>query len=150
MKSIFDPAAVDEFVARIETLRSETPPRWGRMNAAQMLAHNSVIFESVRSGSYPKMNPLARWIVNRMIRGMVLGDRPYRRNSRTAPGWAVSDPRDLAVEKARFVENMRAVHALGRSHFEGKSNPTFGVLTADEWNRVFCKHLDYHLEQFGV
>lgn len=150
MQSIFDPAGVDAFVARIESLSPDSRPQWGRMNAAQMLAHNSVIFESVRTGDYPQMNPVARWIVARLIRGMVIGDRPYRRNSRTAPDWVVSDPRDLAAEKARIIENLRAVHALGRSHFEGKSNPTFGTLSADQWSTLFLKHLDYHLGQFRV
>jgi hypothetical protein len=150
VNSLFEQPGVDELLARIELLRPDLRPQWGKMNAAQMLAHNSLIFESVRFDSYPKMNPLMRWIVNRMIRGTVLGDRPYRHNSRTAPGWDVSDPHDFEKEKGRIVENLRAVHALGAAHFEGKRNPTFGVLTAAEWNRVFVKHLDYHLGQFGV
>lgn len=150
MMSIFDPAGVSHFVARVERLRPDSTARWGRMNAAQMLAHNSLIFESVLTGHYPRMNPVMRWIAARLIRGFVLGNRPYRRNSPTAPDWVVSDGRDLVTEQARIVTNLRAVHALGRSHFKGKANPTFGVLSADEWNTLFLKHLDHHLEQFGV
>lgn len=150
MPSIFDPMTIDAYVARVESLRPDTAPLWGRMNAAQMLAHNSAIFESVRTGRYPKMNPVVRWLVGRMIRPMVIGDRPYRHNSPTAPAWVVSDPRDLAREQARIVENLRAIHALGRDHFEGKANPTFGALTAEQWSRLFLKHLDYHLGQFGA
>lgn len=150
MQSIFDPTTVESFVGRIQSLRPDTAPVWGRMNAAQMLAHNSAIFESVRTGNYPKMNPIMRWLVAGMIRPMVIGDRPYRRSSQTAPAWVISDPRDLAKEQARIIENLRAVHALGRDHFEGKPNPTFGVLTSEQWSRLFLKHLDYHLGQFGA
>ncbi len=148
--SIFDPAGVDRFVARVESLRPDSAPRWGRMNAAQMLAHNSLIFESVRTGNYPRMNPVMRWIVARLIRGVVIGNRPYPRNSRTAPDWVVSDRRDLVAEQARIVENLQAVHALGRRHFEGKANPTFGVLSAEEWSTLLLKHLNHHLQQFGA
>jgi len=148
--NIFQQDGVDELSRRIDALEPETRPQWGQMNAAQMLAHNSLIFEGVRNEDYPKMNPIMRWVVSRMIRGMVIGEKPYRKNSRTAPGWAVSDQRDLENEKARILENIQAIHQLGASKFEGKKNPTFGTLSAQEWNCLFCKHLDYHLEQFGT
>ncbi len=150
MHSIFDQKAVDDFVARIETLKPDTRAKWGKMDAAQMLAHNSLIFESARNDTYPTMNPILRWIVSRMIRSMVIGDKPYMKKARTAPAWAVSDPKDLEKEKTRMRENLQAVHDLGAGHFEGKSNPTFGTLTSAEWSRLFLKHLDYHLEQFGA
>ena len=150
MHSIFDPAGVEVFAARIESLRPESSPLWGKMNAAQMLAHNSLIFEGARFDTYPTVNPVMRFLVGKMLRGYVIGDRPYRRNTRTVPVWVVSDPRDLEKERTRILENLRAVHDLGASHFEGKRNPTFGVLTAAEWSRLFCKHLDHHLLQFGV
>ena len=39
---------------------------------------------------------------------------------------------------------------LGASHFEGKESHSFGNLTSSEWNNMFYKHLNHHLEQFGV
>ena len=148
--NIFDPTERDALLTRIDALRADTQPQWGKMNAAQMLAHNSLVFEGALNDSYPTMNPVMRWIVSKMIRGMVIGDRPYRKNSRTVPAWVVADERDFEKEKVRIIGNIQRVHDLGTSHFEGKHNPTFGALSAHEWNRVFVKHLDYHLGQFGV
>lgn len=148
--NVFDAGERDALIARIDTLQAETRPRWGKMNAAQMLAHNSLIFEGALNDTYPTMNPVLRWVVSRLIRGAVIGDRPYIKNSRTVPAWVVADPRDFEKEKDRLLGNIARVHELGPSHFEGKHNPTFGRLTAAEWNRVFIKHLDYHLDQFGV
>jgi hypothetical protein len=147
---IFQRGGVDELTRRIDALEPDTRPQWGKMYAAQMLAHNSLVFEGVRKEDYPKMNPIMRWMISRMIRGMVVGDKPYKRNSRTAPDWVVSDPHDFEQEKARILENIQAIHQLGASKFEGKKNPTFGTLNSQEWSRLFCKHLDYHLEQFGA
>ncbi len=50
-----------------------------------------------------------------------------------------------AERDARIIEILSAIHALGRDHFEGKSNPTFGALTSEQWSRLFLKHQDYCL-----
>jgi hypothetical protein len=42
------------------------------------------------------------------------------------------------------------VASLGKEHFEGKESLSFGPMTAQEWNNLFYKHLDHHLNQFGV
>lgn len=148
--NIYDAGERDALLARVGALTAETRPLWGKMNAAQMLAHNSLIFEGALNDTYPTMNPVLRFLVAGMIRRMVVGDKPYKKNLRTIPVWVVADPRDFEKEKARITQNIERVHELGASHFEGKRNPTFGPLTAAEWNRVFVKHLDHHLGQFGV
>ena len=33
---------------------------------------------------------------------------------------------------------------------DGRESLSFGPLTAVEWNGLFSKHLDHHLQQFGV
>ena len=39
---------------------------------------------------------------------------------------------------------------LDSNYFNNKENHSFGRLTKEEWNRMFYKHLDHHLKQFGV
>jgi hypothetical protein len=41
MKNLFEPAAVNEITDRMAHLRPDSERRWGKMNAAQMLAHCS-------------------------------------------------------------------------------------------------------------
>jgi hypothetical protein len=41
MKSLFEPAAVNEIMNRMARLRSDSERQWGQMDVAQMLAHCS-------------------------------------------------------------------------------------------------------------
>jgi ectoine hydroxylase-related dioxygenase (phytanoyl-CoA dioxygenase family) len=54
------------------------------------------------------------------------------------------------AEKERLIGFIRQVQALGAQHFDGKESHSFGVLNSKEWNNMFYKHLNHHLEQFGV
>ena len=54
------------------------------------------------------------------------------------------------TEKARMIAYIEKTFAEGTAGFEGKENMTFGKLSARQWNTMFSKHLDHHLQQFGV
>ena len=43
-----------------------------------------------------------------------------------------------------------SVQTLGAAHHDGRENRSFGVLTTTEWNNLYAKHLEHHLQQFGV
>ncbi len=146
----FEPATAESLLARIDRLQPDTPPRWGRMNAAQMLAHNSVAFEMVYTDRHPQPGPLMRWMLRTFIKGGVVGPKPYPHNARTAPAFVVADERVFAAEKERLVAFIRRAVDEGPQAFEGRESPSFGPLTAAEWSTLFEKHLDHHLQQFGV
>jgi hypothetical protein len=81
---------------------------------------------------------------------MVVGDKPYPKNSPTAPEMKVITRRDFNKEKQKLIEYIQKTQELGEKHFDGKESLSFGVLTKHEWNNLFYKHLDHHLSQFGV
>lgn len=154
MENIFDRNVCDAHIARINKLTAETRPHWGKMNAAQMLAHVSKPYEMVcdpdYTATYKRPNALARFLLKSFLKPIVVGPKPYARNSRTAPEFVVADERVLDVERKRLIGNINQVQAWGAKHFEGKDNHSFGAMTAQEWNALFAKHLDHHLRQFGV
>jgi hypothetical protein len=39
LPNIFSQPVADDTIQRINTLRSDTPAQWGKMNVSQMLAH---------------------------------------------------------------------------------------------------------------
>jgi hypothetical protein len=80
----------------------------------------------------------------------VVNETPYKRNSRTAPQFLIQETKDFAAEKSRLLGFIRKTRDLGEAHFDNKSYPSFGPMTAKEWNNMFAKHLDHHLQQFGV
>ena len=153
-KNIFDRAVSEELIERIERITPATPPQWGKMNAAQMLAHCSKPYDTLYDAEYQKRyephTGFMRFLLNLLVKPLVVGPKPYKPNTNTAPSYMVKDERELATERAKLIGYLNKVQALGRSEFEGKLSYSFGPLTADQWNTLFYKHLDHHLRQFGV
>ena len=154
MDNIFDRAVCDAHIARVRKLTADTRPQWGKMNAAQMLAHVGKPYEMVCDPNYAathkRPNGLVRFLLKRFLKPIVVGPKPYKQNSGTAPDFVVKDQRDLEVERKRLIDYIDHVQRLGAQHFDGKDNHSFGVMSAQEWNNLFAKHLDHHLRQFGV
>ena len=154
MNNIFDRTTCDSYIARIGRLTVDTRPQWGKMNSAQMLAHVCKPYEMVcdpnYSATHKRPNGIVRFLLKRFLKPIVVGPKPYAKNSRTAPEFIVADERVLETERKRLFGYMGQVQAWGATHFEGKDNHSFGVMTAPEWNNLFAKHLAHHLAQFGV
>jgi hypothetical protein len=47
VRNIFLPETIAETLARVDQLNADSNPVWGKMNAAQMLAHCAVAYEMV-------------------------------------------------------------------------------------------------------
>lgn len=150
MKNIFDPKDVASIIERINQLTPDTERQWGTMTPAQMLAHVSVAYEMVYTDKHPKANFLVRFMLKLFVKNTVVGEKPYKRNNPTASAFVIKDDRDFEVEKKRLIGFIRQTQELGASHFDGKENLNFGKLSVKEWNILFFKHLDHHLQQFGI
>jgi hypothetical protein len=80
----------------------------------------------------------------------VVSEKPYAKNGRTAPQFLIVDEKDFQTEKKILVDYIKKTQELGTTYFEGKESHSFGKLSSIEWNNSFFKHLNHHLEQFGV
>lgn len=151
---IFSRPVVDRLIARITRLTPEARPQWGKMNVAQMLAHASKPYDTLYDAEYQRKYPphtgFMRFLLKLLVKPLVVGPKPYKPNTRTAPSYVVADERELRRERDKLVGYLNTVQGVGRGAFEGKPSYSFGPLTADEWNVLFYKHLDHHLRQFGV
>lgn len=150
MQNIFDPSTTSELIARIESLKPDSQPLWGKMSVDQMLAHCSVAYEMAYTDKHPKPNALMRFLLKTFVKTGVVNEKPYPKNARTAPVFIIADRRDFEKEKNQLIDYLKKTQELGAQHFEGKESPSFGPMTAQEWNNLFYKHLDHHLTQFGV
>ena len=148
--NIFTKQVSEQVVNRINVLTSETKPQWGTMSVSQMLAHCCVAYELIYDNIHPKPNAFTKFMVKLFAKKIVTGDAPYKRNSRTAPMFVMTDDKDFDKEKKRLVDYITKTQELGEGHFDGKESHSFGNLTKREWNNLFYKHLDHHLSQFGV
>jgi hypothetical protein len=144
MKSLWQDDARDEIVGRIRRLSAEGKPKWGRMNASQMLAH---IADQIRMG---------------------LGDIPARRGSGPTSFWpmnyliihvlpwphgAKAPHEAFTTRPAAWDADREAVVALIERFRERKAqqqwpeHPLFGKMSGRDWATLSYKHLN---RQFGV
>ncbi|NNE76060.1 MAG: DUF1569 domain-containing protein [Pricia sp.] len=150
MKNIFDPADSQELIDRIDALDPDTQNLWGKMNVAQMLAHCNVAYDLTYTDKYPKPKGIKKFMIKLFAKHIVVGPKPYKKNMRTAPEFLVTDEKDFKREKKRLIDHIKKTQELGAEHFHNKDSHAFGPLTTKEWNTLFYKHLDHHLQQFGV
>jgi len=151
MKNLYDPAAAEEIKARMASLRPDSPRQWGKMNAAQMLAHCVISMEWGLGARIPQPAPWPVRILGRFVKPFALGnDQPLRKNSPTAKELIIPDERDLAAERERLNGLIERFIAVGPKGCTTHPHTFFGRLTPEQWAILMYKHLDHHLRQFGV
>nr|WP_321227450.1 DUF1569 domain-containing protein [uncultured Psychroserpens sp.] len=150
MTNIFDQKETETVINRINNLSVETKPKWGKMSVDQMLAHCNVAYEMVYEDIHPKPKGLKKMLVKLLIKPYVTTEKPYKKNGQTAPQFIVKNSKDFELEKERLINYLEKTQSLGASHFDNKESHSFGKLTTNEWNNLFYKHINHHLNQFGV
>lgn len=148
--NIFTKEVSDEVIQRINNLKPDTKPVWGKMNASQMLAHCNVPYEFVFDNIHKKPGALMKFIIKLVAKNKIVGEEAFGRNLKTGPQFIIADSKNFESEKLRLINYINKTQQLGENEFENKESATLGVLTKTEWNNMFYKHLDHHLTQFGV
>lgn len=150
MKNVFNPQTSTELVDRINKLTPNSERKWGKMTVAQMLAHCSVTYEFVYEDIHPLPNPIMRLLLKLFVKNSVVNEVPYKKNLKTAPEFIIKETKDFETEKNRLINYIKRTQELGEKYFDNKESRSFGKLSVTEWNNMFYKHLDHHLQQFGV
>ena len=121
MKNIFTPEVSNEVIERINKLSPDKVPQWGKMSADQMLAHCNVAYGFVFTPEkFQKPGPVKKFLLKTFLKKFVVGEQPYKINSRTSPDFLIQNRRNFEEEKLLLVENIQKVQRLGKDHFEGK------------------------------
>jgi hypothetical protein len=118
------------------------------MNPAQALAHCSTAMEMAVGKIHPPRMFIGR-ILGPLVKRKVLAG-PMSRNAPTAKILVVADQRDLAAERERLRSLVAHFAAAGPQGCTTHPHVFFGNLTPDEWAALMYKHVDHHLQQFGV
>jgi hypothetical protein len=101
MHSLFDPADRDSVLERLALLQPGAARQWGKMGAAQMLAHCSIAME-MATGHEPRKQKLIGKILGPFVKASLLGEKPFSKNSPTDPAFVVIDEKDFEAEKDRL------------------------------------------------
>lgn len=140
-------------LARLHRLSPTATPRWGRLDAPQMLAHLSDAARlALGELTAPAQNRgVARVLRHAPAKQLLVYVLPFPRRVpkvhalfTTAPaGWA-HDVDALEWLFERLSAHAREPRAAWPEH------PFFGRLSTRAWGVLGCRHMDHHLRQFGV
>lgn len=147
MKTIYDPATLNELTARISKLNMQSTAQWGKMNVYQMLRHNT-LWEEMMLGKIKFRRVFIGRIFGKIaLNDLIKDDRPLKRGMPTIKGFAITDTNgNIEEEKNKWIALLRE-HAgsTGKTFF----HPFFGNMTKEQTGRLAYKHSNHHLQQFG-
>ena len=148
MKTLFDIDARSPIHERIDRLEPSSARQWGKMHAGQMVCHVGdqlrVALGELETAGVPG------FLRFRPLRQLFVYWLPWPKGRIEAP------PEMLTTTPSEWNDDVSALHVLienfGKEDPVAKwaSHPGFGPLSGDEWGSLSWKHLDYHLQQFGV
>ncbi len=149
MKNIFNQLHTEEILNRIDKLSPNSKPQWGKMDVAQMLAHCSSFQDIAMGNSFPRRGWLGI-IVGRFAKHIMYNDKTLPHNMSTIPTILIADDRDFETEKEKLKQKIIIFQHNGPEKCTNHPHPFFGKLTSEQWRKGIYKHLDHHLNQFGV
>jgi hypothetical protein len=141
---------------RLAEVTGASPRRWGRMTPHQMLCH---VADSFRLALGERPAAAAGGVVHRTLLKWVAlygplpaGPPPGGRGYPTLPELdqerGGTAPAEFEADRAECLRLLdRLVSEPAR--VEEQRHPLFGALRAAEWHRLYYRHTDYHLRQFG-
>jgi hypothetical protein len=146
-KSLSDARARTELLERLERLRPEATPLWGRMTAPQMLAHVAdwMLMAKGELKTAAKKRPL-RYPV---IKQLAIYWLPFPKGVPTAPELIRKEPPNWAVERAALRQHLQSFEKLDPKA-TCPEHPVFGKLTPMAWSVLGYRHTDHHFKQFGI
>ncbi len=149
MNNLFNQSDTYQILERIEKLTPDSQRQWGKMNVAQMLAHCNKSLETAMGLNFIKRLFIGR-IISPFVKPMVLGEKPFGKNSPTDKSYVFKDNLKFEEEKSTTIALIKKFFEGGPSQCTTHPHPFFGKFTPEEWAVFQWKHLDHHLRQFGV
>ena len=149
MKSLYEKSTLDEIQNRIHQLTPASQSKWGKMQVDQMLAHCSETMKVV-TGQMNIKRGLLGYVLGPIFKPQYYNDKPLPKNSPTAPEFLVTDRKIFETEKEHLLKLVKQFQEGGQAGCTKEPHAFFGKLTSEQWGKGTYKHLDHHLQQFGV
>lgn len=138
----------------LNRLENSSPPKWGVMNAQQMIEHladfYNVSAEKISCKLYTSEEHLPAY------KAFLLSDKAFRENTKAPVELLGDEPRPLRFATlAEAKDNLKKSVSDFAEYFnkdkERKTlHPVFGFLNFDEWVLLHYKHVQHHLKQFDL
>jgi len=135
---------LDDVLAEVELLaKSKEIRTLGNWSAGQVLKHLAVVMDKSVDGFVYRVPAVVRLLARLLVKRRFL-TRPMAAGFKLPPNATA----ELGPPETTLEEGLRAIrHAIGRLRSETRraAHPVFGTLTADEWERLHCRHAELHL-----
>ena len=144
---------IDKLIGAIKKLTPETTPKWGKMNAAQMVWHckKFIIFYQNEKNYPPNLTTKTLGYMHLFfLRHIIKWD--YDKYPKNTPTLKFFDPAkardvDLEDEKKELVKRLKMVNNYNKKCIV---NPMHGKVSRETFKEVVRGHTSFHLKQFGV
>jgi hypothetical protein len=151
MKTLSDPQSRQEILARLANVRPDTPRRWGKMNASQMICHVSDAYLGVMGDKpiaparglnlWPMMKGFVLYAPMKWPHGVPTRPEMDQQIGGTPPTQFDADMSTLLAAFDKFTAQPR--------RFQFRPHPMFKEMSEKDWMRWGYLHPDHHLRQFG-
>ena len=146
-KTLWNPESRRELMNRLQKLKPDTSPVWGKMTAPQMVSHliGWMLMANGELHTAPRPSILRRTPVKQFVVYWM----PFPKGVPTAKELLERPPLEWSGEidvLRRYIENFEAEHR----NRQWPEHPAFGFLTPAAWGVLGYRHTDHHLRQFGV
>ena len=145
------PENLSIFLNRIDRLRADSKPRWGRLDAKTMMRHLRRALEISRGEVEitDRSVPGLRWIVRLLFFHVFTTWPPSR--ARLPEYWFPPTAKPFQVEKDLFLKELGDfIDALEQSPGRRTVHTLLGPLTLRSWSRVHGVHFNHHFRQFRL
>ncbi len=146
VKNLFDTTTKREIIERVNKLTPESPALWGKMNVAQMLRHCQMPM-GVALGNHKIKGSFVLRLIGPLFKKILYNDKPFKHNLSTDPSFKIVDEKEFYTEKGKLLD---MINRYTEANMIDEPHPIFGRLTKEQWSKGTWKHLDHHLQQFGV
>lgn len=96
--------------------------------------------------------PLPRRFIGRLlghfIKAKMYNDALWKKNLPTSPDFLIKDQRDFDKEKEQLITLIKKFYAAGPLGISKHPHPLENL--PGQWGKFIFKHMDHHLQQFGV
>ena len=149
MQSLFESKSNKEILDRINKLDENSQAKWGKMDVAQMLAHCSEPVKVPLEKLTLKKPNLIMKVLFSFFKDSLYNDKPWKHGLPTSKEYKIIDSKVFLEEKNNLIGLINELYSK-KEQTNWPKHPFCGQLTSEQWGKMQYKHLDYHLNQFGV
>ena len=138
------------FVSRINALTPQSPPRFGKLSAAEMIVHLRITI-TLSLGEIEAADQ-STLFSRTILCWLVYNVMPWPKGRIKVPS-QYTPPAEHGLDRERddLLQAIdRFILSAEREPQRKAVHPMFGPLTLRYWQKAHGKHFDHHLYQFGV